>query len=108
MQTSFEFSLTRLFRSIYGCAFAWILVCLLAGSLAAKATAQPIALGKSIGLDEFATSQGARTLMKDPNFLNTISSELRAGTKFSVDLSGISGDVGPAIQRAASGRGSPV
>lgn len=77
------------------------------GLNAAKTATQPIALGKSIGLDAFATSQGARTLMKDPNFLNTISSELQAGTKFSVDLSGISGEVGPAIQRAASGRGSP-
>ncbi len=74
---------------------------------AAKSTAQKIALGKSIGLDEFAASQGARNLMKDPNFLNTIASELRAGTKFSVDLSGIGGEVGPAIQRAASGRGTP-
>ena len=76
------------------------------GSAAATGGSQAIALGKSIGLDEFAASQGARTLMKDPNFLDTIASELRAGQS-SLLTCRSNGQVGPSIQRAASGRGSP-
>ena len=45
--------------------------------------------------------------MKDPNFLGTIFTELRAGTRFSVDLSGVGGNVNGALTRAATGRGSP-
>ncbi|MGH1541777.1 MAG: RHS repeat domain-containing protein [Arenicella sp.] len=72
-----------------------------------QCTNQTIALGKSIGLDDFASSQSARTLMNDPNFLGTIFTELRAGTKFSVDLSGVGGSINGSLTRAATGRGSP-
>ncbi len=75
--------------------------------IATKNLSQRIALGKSIGLDAFANSQSAITLMRDPNFLNTVATELRNGTKFSVDLSAIGGDVNAAIMRAARGGGSP-
>ena len=75
--------------------------------LATEGANQTIALGKSIGLDGFAASQSARMLMKDPNFLGTIFTELRAGTRFSVDLSGVGGNINGALTRAATGRGSP-
>jgi hypothetical protein len=72
-----------------------------------------IVLGKSIGLEERAAQIGGRTLMNDPDWQATLTKAIAdPGTKISValdDVGGAStfGRVMGAVQRGASGLGSP-
>lgn len=70
-------------------------------------------LGKSIGLDATASKVGGRTLMSDPNWQSSVLDAINTpGTKITVSLDGVPGSsvrsqVMTAVQRGASGAGTP-